>query len=300
MRLPNGGSVYLIDPSELHRPEPKYQDLNAEKRMNRDKTQFRDFENTEQNNLQAEKVKETYYKMHTEQTFQNVEMKKEKWCKLDKAEMTILEAIMMLDELVDESDPDIDLPNSVHAFQTAERIRERYPDLDWFHLVGLLHDAGKVMALWGEPQHFVVGDTFPLGCQFQDSPVFSRFFRDNPDFNHAVYSKKYGCYEPNCGLDNVMMSWGHDEYMYQVLVRNNCTVPVEGLYMVRYHSFYPWHSSDDYDYLCSDKDRSLLKWVRMFNEFDLYSKSDSLPDIEALKPYYQSLIDKYCPGKLKW
>ena len=54
------------------------------------------------------------------------------------------------------------------------------------------------------------------------------------------------------------------EYMYQVLVRNNCTIPVEGLYMVRYHSFYPWHSSDDFDYLCSDKDRSLLKWVRMF------------------------------------
>ena len=23
-------------------------------------------------------------------------------------------------------------------------------------------------------------------------------------------STKYGCYEPNCGLDNVLMSWGHD------------------------------------------------------------------------------------------
>ena len=36
------------------------------------------------------------------------------------------------------------------------------------------------------------------------------------------------------------------------------------------------------------------------SEFDLYSKGDTLPDIDALKPYYQSLIDKYCPGKLKW
>ena len=29
----------------------------------------------------------------------------------------------MLNNLIDESDPDLDLPNIVHAFQTAERIR---------------------------------------------------------------------------------------------------------------------------------------------------------------------------------
>ena len=79
--------------------------------------------------------------------------------------MTIMEAVHVLDALVDESDPDTDLPNSVHAFQTAERIRSVHPDKDWFHLTGLLHDLGKVMALWGEPQYCVVGDTFPLGCK---------------------------------------------------------------------------------------------------------------------------------------
>lgn len=42
--------------------------------------------------------------------------------------MTVMDAITTLDNLVDESDPDIDLPNSVHAFQTAERIREKHPD----------------------------------------------------------------------------------------------------------------------------------------------------------------------------
>lgn len=58
----------------------------------------------------------------------------------------------MLDDLVDESDPDVDFPNSFHAFQTAEGIRKAHPDKDWFHLVGLLHDLGKILALWGEPQ----------------------------------------------------------------------------------------------------------------------------------------------------
>ena len=46
----------------------------------------------------------------------------------------------------------VDVPNSVHAFQTAERIRAAHPDKPWFHLTGLIHDLGKVMAVWGEPQ----------------------------------------------------------------------------------------------------------------------------------------------------
>lgn len=54
------------------------------------------------------------------------------------------EALEKLNELVDESDPDVDIPNIVHAFQTAERIRKDYPNDDWFHLTGLIHDAGKV------------------------------------------------------------------------------------------------------------------------------------------------------------
>ena len=45
-----------------------------------------------------------------------------------------------------------DLPNIYHAFQTAERIREKHPDEDWIHLIGLIHDMGKIMAMHGQPQ----------------------------------------------------------------------------------------------------------------------------------------------------
>lgn len=98
-----------------------------------------------------------------------------------------MDAVHMLDALVDESDPDTDLPNSVHAFQTAERIRVAHPDKDWFHLIGLLHDLGKVMALWGEPQYCVVGDTFPLGCKFSENIVFPETFANNPDTKVPEY-----------------------------------------------------------------------------------------------------------------
>ena len=55
-----------------------------------------------------------------------------------------MEALEMLNDLVDESDPDTDVPNIVHAFQTAERIRKVYPDLEWMQITGLVHDLGKV------------------------------------------------------------------------------------------------------------------------------------------------------------
>ena len=85
-----------------------------------------------------------------------------KWDKLDKCEMNIMDALFMLDSIIDESDPDVSmctachhvvvahthtqtsLPNSMHCFQTAERIREAHPDKEWFQLTGLIHDIGKV------------------------------------------------------------------------------------------------------------------------------------------------------------
>jgi len=214
--------------------------------------------------------------------------------------MEIMETVMLLDNLVDESDPDTDLPNSVHAFQTAERIREKHPDKDWFQLAGLVHDLGKVMALWGSPQWCVVGDTFPVGCKFQDTCVFYESFANNPDNNNPDYNTVNGIYTDGCGLDQVLMSWGHDEYMYQVLVENKCKLPEEALYVIRYHSFYPYHTSKSYKNLCDEKDKKMLPWLDEFQSFDLYSKSNDIPDIEALRPYYQSLIDKYIPGKIRF
>lgn len=37
-----------------------------------------------------------------------------------------------------------------------------------------------------------------------------------------------------------------------------------------------------------------------FSQYDLYTKCTEVPDIEALWPYYEGLIDKYIPGQLEW
>lgn len=294
--IPRQDYASLLDPSELHRPEEKYQDLKVDVRMKLAGEKFRNYED----NIQTDQVKQTYKLMHENMTYDFVQKKIDKWTKFNHAEMGLMEAIFLLDNLVDQSDPDTDLPNSVHAFQTAERIRKVHPDKEWFHLTGLLHDAGKVMALWGEPQWCVVGDTFPVGAQFRPSCVFSEYFQNNEDAMNEEYSTLSGIYKENCGLDNVTMSWGHDEYMYRMLRHNNTTLPKEALYAVRYHSFYPYHSGNDYQYLANEEDADMLKWVLEFNKFDLYSKVDEAPNVQELKSYYQSLIDKYIPGVLKW
>jgi inositol oxygenase len=46
-------------------------------------------------------------------------------------------------------------------------------------------------------------------------------------------SKTLGMYEKNCGLENVLMSFGHDEYLYQCLMHNKSTIPEEGLFCIR-------------------------------------------------------------------
>ena len=162
-------------------------------------------------------VEENYAKNHREMTVALVHDKQEVWGGLSHGEHTIKEVLDMLDSFVDNSDPDVDVGNSIHAFQTAERIRKDYPDEDWMHLTGLIHDLGKVMAVWGEPQHLVVGDTFVVGCEHPREVVFPDLFEGNPDTRNLAYKGKYGMYEHGCGLDELLMAWGHDEYMYRVL-----------------------------------------------------------------------------------
>ena len=253
-----------------------------------------------------ELVRETYRKMHTFQTIKFALEMREKWSKFNYCEMTVMEALEKLNDLVDESDPDFEgMSNNFHAFQTAELLRKCHPDLDWLHLVGLVHDMGKVLGLVDPDteQWAMVGDTFPIGCEPQKSVVFQNLgFPENPDTKDPHYNTKLGMYEENCGLDKVMMSWGHDEYLYRVLKNHpNMKLPEEGLFMIRYHSFYPLHHQDDYQYLLNDADKDLIKWVKLFQKFDLYSKDkEALPDIDQLKEYYQKLIDKYIPGKIRF
>jgi inositol oxygenase len=241
-------------------------------------------------------VREFYRLNHTLQTREFVLAKKRQYTGRKRNEMGIWEALDYLNTLVDESDPDTDLSQIEHNLQTSEAIRkDGHPR--WMVLTGLIHDLGKVLCLYGEPQWAVVGDTFPVGCAYSDKIVFPEYFKENPDFKVPEYQTKYGVYSEGCGLDNVDLSWGHDEYLYHVV---KDYMPEESLYMIRYHSFYPGHREGAYDHLMNDKDRKMFDWVRLFNPYDLYSKSAERPKLADVKPYYEELVAEFFPNKIAW
>ena len=244
-------------------------------------------------------VREFYRLNHRHQTYDFVLEKKKSFLTFDRRQMSVLEAMAYLNTLVDDSDPDIDLSQKEHLLQTSEAIRADGHE-DWFVLTGFIHDLGKILCLFGEPQWAVVGDTFPVGCAFSDRIVYPEFLSDNPDDSDPRLSTTLGVYEAGCGLCNVHLSWGHDEYLYHVVTQAGCQLPEPALYMIRYHSFYPWHREEQYGQLLDEHDRQMLSWVRKFNPYDLYSKSPKRPDWAQLAPYYTSLIDKYLPGPLRW
>src|SRR6266700_1158745 len=291
-RIGSGGPMSTV-PTEktLHSLEDWDDFLEGRYKESRSKEEFRVYD------AQAQPGVAEFYRLnHENQTVDYVLGKEKEYFSLQKGKKTIWEAAEFLNTLVDDSDPDTDLTQIEHLLQTSEAIRrDGHPR--WMVLVGFLHDLGKCLCLYGEPQWGVVGDTFPVGCAWSKDIVFHEYFANNPDRNVPQYQTKYGIYEPNCGLENVHMSFGHGGYIAEVM---KPYLRDEALYMLRFHSFYPWHRHGAYDHLCNDKDRAMMEWVLKFNQYDLYSKGHAKPDAKALKQYYDDLFAEFLPEKLDW
>ncbi|CAF1129216.1 unnamed protein product [Adineta steineri] len=254
-------------------------------------------------------VKNFYFQQHVQQTYDFAISKMKKYEHMDKLVLDPWSALELGGSFTDDSDPDTELDQIYHSFQVAEALRKLYPDEEkygWLHLTGLIHDLGKILTpAFGEPQWCNVGDTFPVGCMFERVGVFPEYFDYNPDLKHPVYSTKLGIYEPKCGLNNLIMSFSHDEYLYKVLTHEKNAsqftekkLPIQSYYMIRYHSFFPWHKFEAYTCFENEIDKENKHWVQIFASFDLYSKAHDIVDIESVKPYYQNLMKQYLPAKI--
>ena len=243
-----------------------------------------------------------YKQQHANQTVDFVRSKLDKYKRLDNCKLKMADALDMLDSFVDPSDPDVNETNSYHAYQTANHIRLSEPDNLDLQITGLIHDVGKILYRFGEPTWAVVGDTFPVGCAYSQNIVFHETLRDNPDYDNPTYQSKYGIYGKNAGLENLLMSFGHDEYLHIVLKGNSDRhhLPEKFLKVIRFHSFYPWHTHGDYAHLMSDSDSALLIDVQEFNKHDLYSKEDDFQLTPEIKGYFRDLLMRYFPVELSW
>ncbi|APC97712.1 inositol oxygenase family protein [Francisella frigiditurris] len=323
---------------------------------NLENNSFGEFRNYTDSKFQ-DRVERTYREMHTNQSLDYVKRMKDKYFKLSLGKMDVYEVFKLLENVHDESDPDNDLPQIEHAYQTAEAVQNKFlentteirdnalikslfrdhewqslpkkwknfyteketlkelyshiKDWSWFPLVGFIHDLGKIMTLpeYGAlPQWSTVGDTYPVACPFASANVFfdKGFYKIASDYETYKNTNEthYGSYPNNCGFDAVEMSFGHDEYIYKVFEQGS-DIPYEGLYLLRYHSFYPWHTPQTgglaYQELANEKDWLLLPLLKAFQKADLYSKLPELPPKEVLEKKYKALLDKWVPKKkINW
>lgn len=290
--------------------------------------------------LNQNKVENTYKLMYINQNEYYVKNCLNKYS-YTKNMYNVWNIIEKLDSIYDESDPDNDLPQIYHSYQTGESIKNNYfdelgnfkddnnitdlfskeewnnlPDIykrqyntdlktyygsiftwDWFILVGFIHDFGKILLLdefGGLPQWSVVGDTFPVDYPLSNNVVF---YDKKYHLSNTCLNNKNNKINNKIGFENHLFSYGHDEYLATVLERTLNYIPKEGIYTIRYHSFYPWHTPRNnirgYTEIASSWDWSMLPLLKAFQKADLYSKSCILPDINEIKTSYNSLINKY-------
>jgi inositol oxygenase len=300
-------------------------------------------------------VATTYMMMHQQQTKACVDALRARFIHSDGTVVRkrLVDLFPILETLIDDSDPDTEVPQIHHAYQTGEAlkaycqphnskalrediviadlfehewagipepIRKQYPkllhelypeinDWSWLPLAGFIHDLGKVLASaqWGAlPQWQVVGDTFPINAPFADSNIFygEGFYQANQDiFNQTNTAKTFGAYQKHCGFNNVMMSFGHDEYMFLILNNTIHHLPPHALYVIRFHSFYPWHTPRQgergYTELANEHDWHLLPLLKAFQRSDLYSKTAALPNAAQLEAEYAALIKTFIPGRVQ-
>jgi len=274
------------------------------------------------------KIIKTYKDILENQTLDHVLKMKKKFQKPNIL-VKVWDLVIFLNSIIDESDPDNSLPQIYHCFQTAEaikkklktrclikdifgeefnilpyKIKSRYPNYldelynfqnyEWLIVVGFIHDLGKYLIKHNLPQWSVVGDTFPVGCKLSKNYVLHQFYENNIDYNKF---KNKCIYENHCGLSNVHMSYGHDEFLANVLENNKTNIPKEGIYLIKFHSFYCWHTSGKvqrpYEYLANDFDWYMLPLLKFFQNCDLYSKTKNITSFETIEKKYKFLIEKY-------
>ena len=178
---------------------------------------------------------------------------------------------------------------------------------EWLILIGLIHDLGKILVLeefGGFDEWFSVGDIYPLGCIFHTSNIYyeknyhklcSDYFEPKYNVHNLCYN---GIYEKKCGFNNIEMTFSHDYYLSQSLLKSNTDLPYEAIYIIQYHSFYSWHTPRNkirgYEDLADETDWKYLPLLKLFQKFDLYSKHDS-KELYVDYNYYDKLIEKYIP-----
>jgi len=200
--------------------------------------------------------------IHNSQTIIQSNELKQKYESPILGKIMIWDLIWILRQCIDESDGNLKGINQLqHVLQVVEELKNNNCfDDDILFTAAITHDLGKLITV-------ILPDEDPA--------------------NVMCLNKVLSSSGPGCGLDNCIIQYNHDEFIYS---RIKDYVPYEVSWIVRYHSL-----NKKYDEYMNDNDIYLWnKYMIMFRKCDLYTKkADDVVNITKLYEYKNRIMDLF-------
>jgi inositol oxygenase len=195
-------------------------------------------------------------------------------------------------------------------FATAELTKdEGHPD--WVQFVALVFGLACVLKLKSNSAaspkldfDWTVADIESriVGCKASTCSVRADLRVLNPDEHDPRYNSFMGMYVRRCGLQNVLMSWSSNEYMYYMLKHNKVRLPDEAFTLLRLGPLVDWHSRERHQELSNDDDELMKQSVSDFYDICQRAKRSVIEsgkemgdsDCHALwESHYSFVVRKY-------
>lgn len=201
---------------------------------------------------------------HRKQTIIDVDSLNKKYTtnNIFKSPINIWNGIEKLGFITDPTDKELYAVSQLtHVMQVIEGMEIDKIDDKNIYICGLLHDLGKLLLLTDENPSNIVCD------------------------NHIIQGRQ------NIGLDNCVLQWNHDEYIY-IKLKNK--IEYKYLWLMRYHSINIKSCEQYFD----QKDKSLVEEMLIpFKKYDKGTKSIyHIPNIDVDK--YRKIIENAFPEPL--
>jgi len=221
-------------------------------------------------------------------------------------------------------------PPSVRTllFHTAELARkEGHPD--WVQFVALIHGLASVLTCLrsnsSNPSNVASKDdgnsdfdwTIPVDarvmeCKASENSIFQEFCTLNPDQDDPRYNTTNGLYNEHIGLEDFLLSWTSNEYMYHMLKHNNVRLPTEAYAILRLLPVVDWHKWGNHESLSNEGDEEVKPFVA--DVYELFKRSRDAAICsrsstemsesecrELLTNHYSLIANKYgAGGILEW
>lgn len=215
--------------------------------------------------LKTKKIQNAYNicTKHKHQTIEEVKELNNKYQKenIFNDKINIWNAILKLKNIYDITDNKLtNVSQWYHICQVINAMEKNNTKDKLIYFAGLVHDLGKLLVLTNE----------------KNSNIFCN--------NYVLQGK------PQIGLDNCILTWNHDEYIY---IKLRDYLPYEILWLIRYHSI----DINSCKVFFSKEDLKLLPSLLEFKKFDKASKSTiNFPALNEDK--YINIINSIIPNEI--